>query len=74
LEPPSSVFPKGGSGEGIYKHPAGMNCVNWAGISVDCEHETRMEHIASASATHPVTQVGDIANIRNIEKKDQILM
>jgi hypothetical protein len=33
-----------------------------------------MDHIASASATHPVTQVDNIANIKNIEKKDQILL
>jgi hypothetical protein len=30
-------------------------------VSVDCEHETRMEHIVSASATHPTSQVGYIA-------------
>jgi hypothetical protein len=30
-------------------------------ISVDCEHETRMDHIASASSTCPITQVGYIA-------------
>ncbi len=29
-------------------------------ISVDPEHEPRMDHIASASATHPMTQVGFI--------------
>jgi hypothetical protein len=27
-------------------------------ISVEFEHETRMEHIVPASAPHPVTQVG----------------
>ena len=27
-------------------------------ISVDCEHETRMDHMMSVSATHPRTQVG----------------
>jgi hypothetical protein len=26
-------------------------------VSVDWEHGTRMDHIASAPATHPVTQV-----------------
>jgi hypothetical protein len=27
-------------------------------ISVDCEHRTGIEHIVSASATNPMTQVG----------------
>jgi hypothetical protein len=30
-------------------------------ISVDWEHGTRMEYIAPASATHPMTQVGYLA-------------
>ncbi len=38
-------------------------------ISVDCEHKTRMDHIVSASATHPVTQVGYVACTNNVERK-----
>ncbi len=36
-------------------------------ISVDPEHETRMDHIASASATHPMTRVGFIVMRRKVE-------
>jgi hypothetical protein len=38
-------------------------------ISVDCEHETRMEDIAPASATHPVNQVGNAVVYYNVAKK-----
>jgi hypothetical protein len=54
LEAPSRMFPREGSSEGVYEHPVvGIGLV----ITVGCEHETRMDHIASASATHPMNQV-----------------
>jgi hypothetical protein len=43
-------------------------------ISVDCDHETGVDHILSASATHHVTQVVYVAMHRYIMKKDKILL
>ncbi len=43
-------------------------------LFVDCEHETGMDHIVSASATHHVTQVVYVAMHRYIMKKNQILL
>jgi hypothetical protein len=39
-------------------------------VSVDREHGTGMDYIASASATHPVTQVGYIAVLINADYKE----
>ncbi len=65
MEPPGSLFPKGGNSKGIYEHPAGEK---------GASDSTRMEHIAPTSATHPMTQVGYAAIYLQCYKKGWIPM